>query len=111
MVSFKISTALVFLWAGTNALAQVTVYRQIPLGQTRTDGEWATTTALAAYNVTHLQPPTPPGGNPSFVVQLQKDAAAASGLSIPHVGPSFFGFSIEMSVITQVCECPHSFGT
>ncbi|KAJ2932239.1 hypothetical protein H1R20_g4863, partial [Candolleomyces eurysporus] len=95
----------------TSTSLGVTIYGQLPLGQTQTEGPWATTTALAAYNDTRLIPPAVPNPaiNRNFAVQLQRDAAQVPGLSLPHVGPSFYGFSIEMSVITQVLGKNSSF--
>ncbi|PPQ72331.1 hypothetical protein CVT25_007911 [Psilocybe cyanescens] len=83
----------------------VTVYGQIPLAQTATgtSGTKATPT-LPAYDKTLLQPPVimePAPGN-AYTLSLQNDAAAVNGLSIPHVGPGLWGFSIEMSVLNQV---------
>ncbi len=91
-----------FLYAVSNVEA-VTVYGQIPLQQTYTAAR-ASPTVLAAYNDTQLAPPPVPNPPPprQFSLTLQHDAAAVPGLSIPHVGTSFFGFSIEMSVISQV---------
>ncbi|KAF9051565.1 glycoside hydrolase family 79 protein [Panaeolus papilionaceus] len=86
--------------------AQVTVYGQIPLAQTvtPTDDTGAPQPTLAAYNNTELVPPPVPNPPPglSFTMNLERNAAAVSGLSIPHVGPAFWGFSVEMSVLTQV---------
>ncbi|KAF6757669.1 hypothetical protein DFP72DRAFT_890314 [Ephemerocybe angulata] len=73
---------LVLLACLSRALAQVTVYGQLPLGQVMAN---LSTTTPAAYNDTVL-----------------KDATAQGGLSVPHNGPSFYGFSIEMSVVTQL---------
>jgi len=85
--------------------AQITVYGQIPLAQTLSASD-PTATTLAAYNDTMLVPPPIPLPPPPnvYTLQLQRDASAVTGLSMPHVGASFFGFSIEMSVINQVCE-------
>ncbi|KAF9036340.1 hypothetical protein BJ165DRAFT_1533176 [Panaeolus papilionaceus] len=95
-------------------LASVTVYGLTPLGQVPLDPT-ATPTAtgagappprvtLAAYNNTQLIPPPLP--NPAtataFTINLQHDAANVPFLSIPHNGPSFWGFSLEMSILTQV---------
>lgn len=82
------------------AQAQITVYGQIPLGL-----ESLTPTATpAAYNNTILVPPPIPSPAPAnaFTLSLQQSSTAVNGLSIPHVGGSFWGFSIEMSVISQV---------
>lgn len=57
----------------------------------------------ASYDIILTPPPLPQPPPPTFFgVQLQ--TGAVSGLSIPHNG-SFFGFSIESSVVTQVCKC------
>jgi len=81
------------------AQASVTIYSQVALG-------FAAAPTPAAYNNTRLVPPPIPNPAPAnaFTLTLSKDAAAVNGLSIPHVGPSFWGFSIEMSVIGQVRE-------
>ncbi len=91
------------------ARAQVTVYKQIPLGQTATAVEaGAAQTTLPAYDTTVLTPPAIPVPPPptAYTLTVQRDAAAVPGLSIPHVGGGFFGFSVEMSVINQVREYP-----
>ncbi|KXN83267.1 hypothetical protein AN958_01638 [Leucoagaricus sp. SymC.cos] len=95
------SLALSLLLVG-KANARVTVYGQAPLAQTKTAANAATTT-LAAYNDTELVPPPLPTAHlREFKVDLQRDAVNVPGLSIPHKTASFFGFSIEMSVINQV---------
>jgi hypothetical protein len=90
----------------TLAQASVTVYGQIALGftATPTGSNAAAATTPAAYNNTRLVPPAIPNPPPSntFMLTLQNDATSVNGLSIPHVGSSFWGFSIEMSVIGQV---------
>jgi hypothetical protein len=85
----------------------VTVYGQIPLGLTASQtasSSNAPTTTPAAYNDTRLVPPPIPSPVPAnaFTLSLQQSSTAVNGLSIPHVGGSFWGFSIEMSVISQV---------
>ena len=84
----------------------VTVYGQIPLGQTVSTAAGAQQTSAAAYNDTLLTPPPVPSPAPArnIALQLQRDAAQTTGLSIPHNGGGFFGFSIEMSVVQQVSE-------
>lgn len=109
-----LSRALTALSCGASlALAQVTVYGQIPLGQTVSSAAFQTTTIRAAYNTSLLSVPAPPevveGISNEFVVQLAREANAVPGISIPHEGASFYGFSIEMSVINQVCECVYYF--
>ena len=84
------------------AQARVTVYTQIALGFTNANAPVAT--SPAAYNHTRLVPPAIPNPPPanSFSLILQQNAAVVSNLSIPHVGGCFWGFSIEMSVISQI---------
>ncbi|EDR09602.1 glycoside hydrolase family 79 protein [Laccaria bicolor S238N-H82] len=86
--------------------AQITVYYQQgqqPLASGTSSATSANYTGAAAYNPTVLNPPAPP--NPAittnFAIQLQN--GGTPGASIPQTG-SFFGFSIEMSVVNQVCE-------
>lgn len=87
------------------ALASVTVYHQLhqqPLSAVST-ADAASYTGAAAYDPTVLEPPPPP--NPpiphTFAIQLQN--GGTPGASIQQNG-AFFGFSIEMSVVDQVCE-------
>ncbi|TEB33970.1 hypothetical protein FA13DRAFT_124465 [Coprinellus micaceus] len=83
----------------------VTVYGQIPMGHLTTSvaSDAAPLPTLAAYDGLVLNPPTPP--NPPVTeeyFQVPRDAAQLPGLSIPHsTASAFFGFSVEMSVITQ----------
>jgi len=90
-----------------SALA-VTIYGQTPLGATRTLEPGASWTGLPAYDPTIL---TPPVVNPlpaPYSLQLTNDVNAVGGVSIPLKG-SFFGFSIEVSVVNQIREftlCP-----
>ncbi|KAH6912214.1 hypothetical protein BKA70DRAFT_1384741 [Coprinopsis sp. MPI-PUGE-AT-0042] len=108
-----VARALAALSGASAALAQVTVYGQIPLGQTASTATFQTTTIRAAYNTTRLNVPEPPevseGISNEFVVQLAREAGAVPGISIPHEGASFYGFSIEMSVINQVLGKNSSF--
>lgn len=102
-------TLFLALYAIDGALA-VTVYSQIPFGfMTTTASAGAPSqTVAAAYNDTILVPPAIPSPPPSmaFTLALATDSnAATSPLSIPQSG-SFLGFSIEMSVVTQVSKCP-----
>ncbi|KAF9529902.1 glycoside hydrolase family 79 protein [Crepidotus variabilis] len=92
-----------FILPATPIVSAVTIYGQIPLAQTNT-AYAASSTTLAAYNETILTPPTISNPPPTshYTVNLVRDANTVSGLSIPHVGPSFWGFSIEMSVVSQV---------
>ncbi|KAF7325343.1 hypothetical protein MVEN_02635000 [Mycena venus] len=91
------------------ATASVTVYGQIPLGITSAASP--TATVAAAYNDTVLQPPPVPDPAPatSFTLTLQSvNTSVSSGLSIPIKG-TFYGFSVEMSVITQLFGTNSSF--
>jgi hypothetical protein len=87
-------------------VASVTIYSQLPLGYS-TQTATATSpnaTVPAAYNTTVLNPPLVPNPPPAtqFTLELQASSSAVtSPLSIPQSG-SFLGFSIEMSVVTQV---------
>ncbi|KIL64300.1 glycoside hydrolase family 79 protein [Amanita muscaria Koide BX008] len=58
-------------------------------------------TGPAAYNPTTLQVPPVPTGFPTQVNAQILDGSAPPGSSIPLMS-SFFGFSIEMSVVDQV---------
>ncbi|KAF9457308.1 glycoside hydrolase family 79 protein [Collybia nuda] len=85
--------------------AAVTVYGQIPLAQTSTGsaGPEPTAVLLHAYDETILIPPTLPAERAptKFTLNLSANNASVDNLSILQPG-SFYGFSIEMSVITQV---------
>lgn len=51
-----------------------------------------------------LAPPSLPSPKPpvEFALTLQRDASEVKGLSIPHVGGSFWGFSIDMLAINEL---------
>jgi len=105
-----LGTAAVLALALASADA-LTVYDQIPLAQmTITQSGVSATQAaqptLAAYDTVKLRPPPIPNPAPqvAFGIPLERNAQNVPSLSIQHKGPSFWGFSIEMSVITQVCE-------
>jgi hypothetical protein len=107
----------VILWGlrlSVTVRAQVTVYGQIPLAFTQTLPSGARPTVLPAYDETVLIPPPPtPAQSTTFTLTLPTNGADALGLSIVHHDGSFLGFSIEMSVITQVgklfrTSCFHS---
>jgi hypothetical protein len=102
-------TALASLLVSSNA--QVTIYGQIPLGQARASTSTAAdpaTTTNAAYNDTVLAAPGPPNPAPSmqFTLDLPQFTDQVQGLSIEHNDGSFWGFSIEMSVVTQISMWP-----
>ncbi|KAF8154310.1 glycoside hydrolase family 79 protein [Crassisporium funariophilum] len=88
------------------SLATVSIYYppgQIPLGATPTGTAGAANyTGAAAYNPTVLQAPAPPGaGGLTTAFGVQMGGSVVPGASIAQMG-SFFGFSIEMSVVNQV---------
>jgi hypothetical protein len=85
-----------------SALA-VTVYGQTPLGATRTlqpDAKW---TGLPAYDPTTLTPPVVSPLPSPYFLQLTNDVTAVGGVSIP-MKSTFYGFSIEVSVVNQIRE-------
>lgn len=93
----------------SSSQAQVTVYyepqaggAQATLGTGTGTGAAANYTGAAAYNPTTLTPPSPPGAQAlptQFSIQIPN--AVPPGASILQNG-SFFGFSVEMSVVNQV---------
>ncbi|KAF8056971.1 glycoside hydrolase family 79 protein [Lyophyllum atratum] len=94
----------------SNTARAVTVYGQIPFGQTSGLNPTATASGaaatpavrLAAYDETILRPPPPPQDQSlNFTLNLATNNASVAGLSIMQHG-SFYGFSIEMSVVTQL---------
>ncbi|KAK0192511.1 glycoside hydrolase family 79 protein [Armillaria mellea] len=103
-------SALLFFLQGVDA--QVTVYGQIPLGQTISQSSSGTSTAsvtaatstLAAYDDTVLDPPSIPDPAPStaFTLSIPAVNTSVTELSIAQSTDAFYGFSIEMSVLTQV---------
>ncbi|KAJ7583134.1 glycoside hydrolase family 79 protein [Mycena floridula] len=99
----------ILLWALSLvdiSLAAITVYGQIPFALTvsgTSTASGATFTTLAAYNDSVLNAPAVPNPAPgtAFTLELPSSSANVVGLSIPLKG-NFYGFSIEMSVATQV---------
>jgi hypothetical protein len=85
------------------ARASVTVYSQIPIGSQTASANAANYTGAAAYDLTVLNAPAVPNPAPPTqpFLQLFASSTSQSGLSIPISG-SFFGFSVEMSVVNQV---------
>ena len=92
------------LFASTRA--HVTVYGQIPVAFTQSILSGPQPTNLPAYDETRLTPPPLPNPAPlnAFTLNLPANGANAPGLSIVHRDGSFLGFSIEMSVINQLCQ-------
>ena len=93
----------------SSSQAQITVYypqlqpgAQAILGTGTGTGAAAQYTGAAAYNPTTLNPPSPPGAQ-ALPTQFTITAlnAVPPGASILQNG-SFFGFSVEMSVVNQV---------
>ena len=93
----------------------VTIYNQdgatvVSGAATQTGAASATATtswlsSLAAYNNVTLTPPALPSPMPStaFAISVMNSAQDVNGLGIQQ-GGDFFGFSVEMSVVTQVSE-------
>lgn len=95
--------ACVFLVSSSLVNASVTVYHQAPLGASTSTAAAANYTGAAAYDPTVLTPPPVPSGlTTQFGIQLSSSSAAVQGLSIPQKG-SFMGFSIEFTVVNQIC--------
>ncbi len=111
-------SALLFCLQGVDA--QVTVYGQIPLKETISQSNSGTSTAsvpaatstLAAYDDTVLNPPPIPDPAPStaFTLNIPAVNTSVTGLSIAQSTNSFYGFSIEMSLLTEVCKWPYRQG-
>ncbi|PPQ65022.1 hypothetical protein CVT24_008170 [Panaeolus cyanescens] len=106
-------TFIVFVASIQRCSASITVYHTLgfdnPVPTAATTGPAGTYTGAAAYNPTTLAAPTPPGPDAlptSFPVPLAP--AVPAGASIQQRG-SFFGFSIEMSVVNQVLGRNSSF--
>ena len=108
----------------TLSTAEITIYGpqgQTTLGppgsvstvntQTSTTTSFVTTagppqyTGLAAYNPIYMLPPDPPPLDGMPQMSIPNSAQLQNALSIPQQ-PTFLGFSIEMSVATQLSECP-----
>ena len=85
-----------------SALA-VTVYGQTPLGATQSSPSDASWTGLPAYDPTTLTPPVISPLPSPYTLQLTSDVNAVGGVSIP-VSGTFWGFSIEVSVVNQIRE-------
>ena len=79
----------------------VTVYSQIPLGATQTLPAGASYTGLPAYDPTTLTAPDLEPIPGPYSLQLTSDVNAVGGVSIP-VNGTFYGFSIEVSVVNQI---------
>ncbi|EMD34954.1 glycoside hydrolase family 79 protein [Gelatoporia subvermispora B] len=114
MISVSLLWALYALLATVlnGAHASVTVYSQQPLAAASptTTASGTIYTGLAVYDPLVLSPPPIPNPPPStqFGITLQNSASNVGGLSIPLSG-TFYGFSVEMSVVTQVLGLNASF--
>lgn len=103
-------TLLVLLASLAVVHAEVTVYGVNGVVQASASGTASASASSAAYtpaafNTVVLNAPAIPSPAPAtqFTVQLDNAASNVPGLSIAQSG-AFFGFSIEMSVVTQVSE-------
>ncbi len=96
------------------AYAGITVYDPNGVVQQSTSGTPSGTASAsatsaaytpAAFNNILLTAPAVPSPAPQtpFTVQLDNSASNVPGLSIAQSG-AFFGFSVEMSIVTQVSE-------
>jgi hypothetical protein len=101
---------LALLAACAAAVAQVTVYHQAPLnGGSSASGTAsaaaANYTAQSAFDPKVLTAPALPNPLPALAYSLwmNADNTSVANLSIPVPG-NFFGFSVEFSVVNQVCE-------
>ncbi|KAG1761827.1 glycoside hydrolase family 79 protein [Suillus occidentalis] len=97
------------IFSFTLARAAVTAYGphvQSPLGTTTAAS--ASYTGAASYDTTILTAPAPPNPAPPTQFNVELQTGGVSGLSIQQEG-SFFGFSIEFSVTTQVLGLNSSF--
>ena len=75
-----------------------------PSGTASASATSAAYTPAAFNNIVLTAPPVPSPAPPTqFTVQLDNTASNVPGLSIPQNG-AFFGFSVEMSIVTQVSE-------
>ncbi|KAH7913618.1 glycoside hydrolase family 79 protein [Hygrophoropsis aurantiaca] len=90
-----------FLLGLTFTQAAVTVYGPHVPGSGTIDAPSASYTGAASYNPTTLTPPPVPNPPPATQFNIVLQNGNVAGLSIPQRG-SFFGFSIEFSVVTQV---------
>ncbi|KZT66784.1 glycoside hydrolase family 79 protein [Daedalea quercina L-15889] len=106
--------------ASGSALTVYNVQGPLAVGSRTTTSDTATGTAVfdpssgtyggyAAYNPIVLAPPAVPSGlSTQYDLVLPGSAINVQGLSIPQSG-SFLGFSVEMSVVTQVVGINASF--
>ncbi|GJE89063.1 glycoside hydrolase family 79 protein [Phanerochaete sordida] len=114
---------LAYALCSVAAVHAVTVYNQLPLAAQSTSTPSASDTAaaaapsatgnytgLAAYDPTTWPPPAIPNPAPAtqFGINVMPTADQVTGLSI-NTPSSFYGISIEMSVVTQVLGINASF--
>lgn len=87
------------------AAASVTVYGYAGAVASSTDtAKEPSYTGMQAYNPVVLQPPPLPVPPPANAFTVNVHNTAPNGVSIKLPG-SFMGFSIEFSVLNQVCQC------
>jgi hypothetical protein len=113
--------SLAALAAGAAGARAVTVYNQMPYGQMTASSATGTASAAgtgtasaasasytgaAAYDPTVLNAPPLPQPMPllQYSVGMAASNATVANISIPQAG-SFFGFSVEFSVLNQVGAC------
>lgn len=100
-----LSLLLPLAFTGTGN-AQVTIYTTLPSADapaTTASAAIPYTTGNSAYSQLVLTPPAPPQGlEPNWPVTVQP-ANTIMNMSIPQKG-SFLGFSVELSVVGQVCK-------
>ena len=96
----------------TYASAQVTVYKPVQqvifngvssAASSSVTAAAASYTGAAAYNTTQLQPPAVPNPPINTTIDIALTSGALPVMSLAQNG-GFFGFSIEMSVVNQMCK-------
>lgn len=100
----KWSSALPLLVLLAPVTRALTVYNYEGAVPTTVSGVTPAYTGYLAFDPATLAPPALPTPAPSNTLNIALNAASPAGLSIKQNG-SFFGFSIEFSLLTQICEC------
>lgn len=100
---------LLFLSYASLSVAQFSVYKpqqQVIFNGTSTSAVSPTASTYsgpAAFNPSVLVAPPVPTPGPATAFDVQLTTGQVPNLSIPQSG-AFFGFSVEMSVVNDVCE-------
>ena len=98
------SALTVYNAQGPIAIGSKTSSSNVAAGTAVYDPPYGSYSGYAAYNAIVLAPPPVPSGLlTQYDLVLPGSAANVDGLSIPQSG-AFLGFSVEMSVVTQVGE-------